>query len=170
MFQAGQVVAYGATGVCKVESITNMSMSRSGVGKQDYYVLRPLASPSCVTYVPVANERLTARMRPVLTKAEIEAMMNAIHGESLQWIGDPRQRSEQFGAILAQGLTPDLLKLIGCMYLEKRACTDRGKRFSMADERLLQAAERVVGEEFSYALQINARDVSAYIAAHLKED
>jgi len=167
MFQVGEVVAYGATGVCTVEAIEMRSMSRAGTKKQEYYVLRPLASPSCMTYVPTGNEVLTGRMRRVMSKTEIDAMLETIRGEKLLWIEDPRQRTEQYSQILARGLTGDLLKLIGCLFLEKKSCAGKGRRFSAADDRLLSNAERVVSEEFSYSLQIKPGQVVAYIAEHL---
>ena len=168
MFQVGQVVSYGASGVCTVEAIEMRSMSRAGTKKQEYYVLRPMSSPSCLTYVPTGNETLTARMRCVLSREEIDAMLRRIRDDRLPWIEDPRQRAEQYGAILSAGLSEELLKLISCLFLEKKACAAKGKRFGAADERLLTAAERVVSEEFAYTLQIRPNQVSAYIAARME--
>lgn len=168
MFQIGEVVAYGATGVCTIDDIRLMSMSRSGTKKQEYYVLRPAATPTCLTYVPTSSP-LTEKMRRVLSKDQIDAMLSEIHGQALDWIDDARRRADSFGAIISGGLTAELLKLIGCLYEEKQACSGRGRRFSTADDRLLASAERVVSEEFSYALQISPGEVSSYIAEKLNQ-
>lgn len=170
MFQIGEVVAYGATGVCTIDDIRYMSLSRAGTRKQEYYVLKPVATPTCLTYVPTGNEQLTAKMRRVLSKDGIDTMLNSIRGQKLDWIDDARARADLFGQIISRGLTADLLLLISCLYLEKKSCAaNKGRRFSTADDRLLISAERVVSEEFSYSLQIKPSQVSAYIAERLKE-
>lgn len=164
MFQIGEVVSYGASGICTIEDIRMESLSRSGVKKQEYYILRPAAAPTCVTYVPTSSEKLTAKMRRVMTKAEIDAMLLAVRGQRKEWSEDTRRRTEVFTQILTGGISEELLKLIGCLYLEKKNRSQGSKKFCATDEKLLSSAERLVGEEFSYALQIPQKEVSAYIA------
>lgn len=168
MFQIGEVVAYGATGICTVEDIKVMSLSRAGTNKQEYYILRPAAAPTCITYVPTGNEVLTAKMRRVYTACEIDALIASIKGESLEWIDDTRRRADAFSQIVTKGISAELLKLIGCLYLEKKARTGAGKKFCATDEKILSSAERIVSEEFAYALKIPQTEVSAYIAEKLK--
>ena len=170
MFQIGEVVSYGATGICTIEDIRMESLSRSGVKKQEYYILRPAASPTCTTYVPTANEALTAKMRRVLTKNEIDAMIGSVKGQRLEWIEDTRHRADAFGKIVSGGISAELLKLIGCLYLEKKARSKGGKKFCATDEKILSSAERMVSEEFAYALQIQQKEVSAYIADRMGEE
>lgn len=168
MYQIGEVVSYGTTGVCTIEDIRMESLSRAGARKQEYYVLRPLATPTCVTYVPTGNEALTGKMRPVMTRDAIGQMIEAVHGETLPWIEDTRQRAEAYQKILNGGISSELLRLIGCLYLEKKNRTRGGKKFCATDEKILSSAERIVGEEFAYALQIPEKEVSAYIAERME--
>ena len=168
MFQIGEVVAYGATGICTIEEIRLMSMSRSGVKKQEYYVLKPMATPTCLTYVPVSSP-MTERMRRVLTAEQIDAMLDSVRDQRMEWIENVRQRADVFGGIIARGVSAELLQLIGCLFLEKRSCSDQGRRFSAADDRLLSSAERVVSEEFAYSLQIKPNQVTDYIAQRLNQ-
>ncbi|MBP3634557.1 MAG: CarD family transcriptional regulator [Oscillospiraceae bacterium] len=168
MFQVGEVVSYGATGICTIEDIRVMSLSRTGTNKQEYYLLRPAASPTCITYVPTANEALTAKMRPVLTQMQIDDLICSVKDEKLEWIEDTRHRADAFGQIIAKGITAELLKLIGCLYVQKQERLREGKKFCTTDEKLLASAERIVGEEFAYSLQISQSEVSAYIADKIK--
>ena len=167
MYQIGEVVSYGATGICTIEDIRMESLSRAGTKKQNYYILRPAATPTCTTYVPVENETLTGKMRRVLTKGEIDGMIASAGGEKLEWIDDTRRRADAFSQIVAKGISADLLKLISCLYLEKKARNKGGRKFCATDEKLLSSAERMVSEEFAYALQIPQSKVSAYIAEKL---
>ena len=169
MFQIGQVVSYGTMGICTIEDIRQEALSRAGVKKQEYYVLRPLATPTCITYVPTASEKLTARMRCVMTGQQIDAMIDGVKGQSLPWIEDARQRAEAFQQVVAGGISGDLLKLIACLYMEKKSRSQDGKKFCATDEKMLSSAERMVSEEFAYALQIPEKEVSAYIAQRMEK-
>ena len=168
MFRVGEVVSYGATGICTVEGIEVMSLSRGRTGKREYYILRPVAAPTCVTYVPTANEALTGKMRPVYTKNQINELLVSVRGKQLKWIDDARRRAEAYGQIVSGGMSDRLLQLIACLYLEKQSRAASGKKFCTTDEKLLNAAERIVNEEFSYALGITREQVTAYIAEKLK--
>ena len=56
MFQPGDLVVYGTTGVCQVVEITRPNMR--GVDKnQEYYLLRPLQQDG-VVYAPVGGENI----------------------------------------------------------------------------------------------------------------
>lgn len=168
MFQIGQMVAYGTTGICTIEDIRLESLSRSGANKQEYYVLRPLAAPTCTTYVPTANETLTARMRCIMTREEIDAMIDGVRGQQLAWIEDNRKRTESYQKVVSGGISGELLKLISCLYLEKQARMQEKRKFSAADEKILECAERLVSEEFACALKIPQKEVAAYIAGRME--
>ena len=169
MFQIGEMVAYGATGVCTIEDIRMEAVSRAGTKKQEFYILRPEATPSCITYVPTANAALTAKLRPILTRQEIDAMIASVKDQKLEWIDDTRRRAEAYGQILSGGISAELLKLIACLYVEKKSRIRGGRKFSATDEKILSSAERMVSEEFSYALQIPQNQVTAYIAEKMEE-
>ncbi len=169
MFQIGQMVAYGIMGVCTIEDIRWESLSRSGTKKQEYYVLRPMAAPTCTTFVPTANEKLTAKMRSIMDRAQIDDLCRNVGHEPLPWIEDARRRSEAYQQVISGGISAELLKLIACLYLEKKSRTENGKKFPAADEKLLASAERLVSEEFAYALQISEKEVSAYIAERIRK-
>lgn len=168
MFQIGQMVSYGTTGICTIEDIRMESLSRSGIKKQEYYVLRPLAAPTCTTYVPTANETLTARMRCIMSKEQINAMIDSVRGQRLGWIEDNRLRADLCQKIVSGGISGELLKLISCLYLEKQARMQEKRKFSAADEKMLECAERLVSEEFACALKIPQKEVAAYIAGRME--
>ena len=67
-------VHYGAYGVCRVEDLRSM---RFGPGEplREYYVLRSVDQHGADIYVPADNAALTARMRPVLSREEIDRLL-----------------------------------------------------------------------------------------------
>ena len=63
MFQPGELVVYGTTGVCRVEEITTPDM-RGADRNKAYYLLKPLQQDG-VIYTPVDNEKVS--IRPVIS-------------------------------------------------------------------------------------------------------
>lgn len=74
MFQIGDKLVYGSTGVCLVEDITTVNLP--GVDKNRlYYVLRPMYQDGIIR-TPVDNEKVFKR--PVISRQEAEALIDMI--------------------------------------------------------------------------------------------
>ena len=73
MFQAGDLVVYGSTGVCRVEGITQPGTSGADRDRQ-FYLLKPLQQDG-VIYTPVDNAKVP--MRPVISREEAEARLRS---------------------------------------------------------------------------------------------
>ena len=63
MYEVGQLVQYGSTGVCKITEIKKQDFPE--VGQRLYYVLHPLYQ-SCVISVPVDSTKVF--MRPIISR------------------------------------------------------------------------------------------------------
>lgn len=163
MFEKGQMVVYGTSGVCRIEDIREERFSAASRETHLYYVLKPLDSPASTKYVPVHNDQLIAKMRPVPGKEEIDAMLRSTQTSPVSWISDPRHRTEAYTRIFAGGVGADLIALIRCLRGKKQERVNAGKRLYAADEKLLAAAEQMVCDEFAYALEIDKADVPGYI-------
>lgn len=74
MFQPGELVVYGATGVCRVESIQQPEPHSALQGKT-CYLLKPLYQDG-VIYTPVENSKVS--IRPVMTREEADALIDQI--------------------------------------------------------------------------------------------
>ena len=75
MFQVNDMVLYGTNGVCKVVDIDERDCGGRMV---EYYILKPIYAANSTIFVPVNNEKLTSKMRYVLTKEEIDTKLRAI--------------------------------------------------------------------------------------------
>lgn len=165
MYTKNETVVYGSSGICKIEDIQTKSIAREN---RRYYVLKPVYESASTLYVPVDNEHLQEKMRHVLSKAEIDKLLSLIGDNTIEWIEDDRQRTEEFGCILAKGIQVDLLVLIKCLYRKKSELSDSGRKFKASDEKMLFAAEKMVNEEFAYVLGISKENVSDYILCRLE--
>lgn len=163
-FEKGEYVVYGKVGVCRVEDRRTM---RFGGDEGEYYFLSPQEDPRSVVYVPCDNESLMARMRPLMKKEEIDAVLCRVSDEQVDWIEDRNERSAAFRRIIAGGDRQEILRLIRCMNQRKQERVQVGKKLSGTDEGLLQECIRLVDEEFSLALDIPREQVASYIQERL---
>ena len=142
MFQVNDMVLYGTNGVCRVVDIDERDCGGRMV---EYYILKPIYASNSTVFVPVNNEKLTSKMRYVLTKEEIDAKIRAIPEVQEEWMDDE-------------------------MLIEHREkVVARGKKLHVADERMLQEAEKMICDEFSYVLGIPKEEVPSYITNSMKE-
>ena len=160
-FEKGTYVVYGKVGACLVAERQTMSF---GAGEEgEYYVLNPVGDSRSSVYVPCDNPTLVGRMRPLMTREEIDRLLAGITDSSMVWPEDKNERATAFRTVVASGDRSRLLQLIRCLYQKKQEKTDTGRRLSTMDEMFLQEAMRLVEEEFAVALNLPRRQVPEYI-------
>ena len=118
---------------------------------------------SATIFVPVGNEALTAKMRRVMSEAEITALIDAMPEEDSIWIADDNARRERYKAILAGGDPSDLIRLIKTLYLRAQTQKAQNKKPRLEDERFMKQAEKLLYEEFAHVLHIRRDEVLPYI-------
>lgn len=161
-FDIGEYVSYGINGMCNIEDIRPMQLSQS-VEKMMYYILRPESNPKSTIFVPVNNQKLVSKMRELMTKDEINAMLVRMKDRTLEWEKDVRFRTESFHEILNNGVNQDLILMIRCLHRKRQELIRLGKKLPARDSNTLKTAERLVEEEFAHVLHIKCEEVSDYI-------
>ena len=153
-----QYVNYGAQGICRVEGVRSARFG--GAKARDYYLLSPVHQPETSIYLPVDNPLLASKMRPVLTPEEIDRTIRSVRGIQMPRIEDFHLRAQRFSEILSRRDERELLLLVGCLYLRGE---QRPQGLSIGDRQTLRQAQRIVEEEFSFSLHLQADQVGAYI-------
>lgn len=164
MFQVGDTVVYGTTGVCTVEGLTEKEIARV---KKQYYVLRPISQSNSAVYVPADNEALLSKVRRILSPEEIGEVIRSALPEAREWPENDVTRREMFSAVLAKGDRKELLLMVRAIYRHQKELAAQGKRLHVADERLMKEANRLISEEICVSLNIEPDEVEAYIAARI---
>lgn len=166
-FEKDTYVVYGKTGVCRIEDRRVMEFSTPG--GEEYYVLSPASDPRSFVYVPCQNEQLVARIRPLLTKPEIDTLLAEACQQPLEWPEDKAERQIIFREMLSGGDRAQLLRLIRCLYQKRQEKIGAGKRLSSSDETLLQECVRLLEQEFSFSLGLTRSQVVEYIRERLND-
>jgi len=165
MLEKGHIFVYGASGVCKVEDIC---VRDYGAGKKEYYILQPVFDLRSSLSIPVDSPAFATHARELLTKAEIDEIIETLPNTEAEWIRDDKERIETFRSLLEGGVRKDIAMLIRTLYLHKKELAERGKKLRSTDETIMQRAEKLLYGEFAYVLGIDQKEVVDYIKSKVE--
>jgi len=157
MFQINDVVMRGTSGICTIVDIRKENFR----GKPElYYVLQPIHERTTI-FCPVESDKL--KTRRLLTREEIDTLIETMNDAENIWIEHDPERKEKFNTILKRGEHRELICLLKTLYQKRAEKQQMGKKFHLADERAMKEAEQLLHGEFAYVLGIDEEEVSAYI-------
>ena len=166
MFEKGEYIIYGTSGVCKIEDITTMNMANVPKDKL-FYVLSPSSQKGGRIFTPVDNSK--AVMRRVLSKEEAAQLIDEIPVIEELWITNEKMREEKYKECMRSGDCREWIKIIKTLYLRKQERTAQGKKITATDERYLKMAEDYLYSELEIPLEIPKAQMEAYITRQIEQ-
>ncbi len=160
MFQPGDLIFYGRTGVCRVEKIEEQD-------DRQYYRLQALYQP-CIIHAPVNGKVL---MRPVLSREEAERLIDRIPSVIVNPV-ECHVLRELINHYLASVNTCDATELLAMtmsIYAKKQQAIKNKKKLGAIDERFLREAESLLFGELGVSLGIAPEEILTYIQARISE-
>ena len=164
MLAVGDIVHYGMDGVCEV---TNIVDKKLGGQMRRFFELHPHFRKNTVVFLPVDNEHLLSRVRPVLTKEDVRDTLHDLPAAVSIWVEPDAARKEFFQMILRSGDHRQLVSLVKTLYERKMEMQTDGRKLRSADVALLKDAERLINEEFAFVMGIEPNEVPAFIQKEL---
>lgn len=155
MFSIGDTILYNPAGVCTIDDIREESIMDE---EMEYYILKPVYRSASTIYVPVENGDLTAKMMPLLEEKDIQAIMKK-STSSVTWIEDSKSRIADYMDILAKGQRMDTIQVIRLLLRHKEEVLQSNHKFYATDEKILNLALKLIGEEFGYVLKQDPEEI-----------
>ncbi|MEC0371788.1 CarD family transcriptional regulator [Paenibacillus chibensis] len=165
MYQIGDLIHYGDTGVCRITDIKLLDIARSG-DERLYYVLDPLYQ-ACSISTPVENNRIF--MRPIISKEEAERLIDmipSIHAEAYH-SRVQRELVEHYESSLKTHDCEVLIRLTMSIHAKKQTLLEDHKKMGAVDESFMKKAEHLLFSELSAALDIPIAHVPEYIESRV---
>ena len=161
MYQVGDLIVYGGTGVCRVMEVGPQT------GGRLYYTLEPVYG-SCRIFTPVENSKVL--MRPIVTRQEAERLIDEIPAIQPEAYYNKvlRELTEHYDTILKTYNCGELLKLTMSIYAKKQEAETQKRRLGAVDESFLHRAEDLLFSELAAALELDREQVQPYIAARVE--
>lgn len=166
MFNKGEYIVYGTTGVCQVRDITAMSTDGSGKEKL-YYVLEPVGVSGSRIMTPVEGNK--SILRPILSRDEAYRLIDGIQDVDQLWITDDKQWESKYKEALKTCDCREWIGIIKTLHFRKKDRLARGKRLTEVDERYLKKAKENLYRELSIPLEIPAEEVETFIAERIEQ-
>lgn len=163
MFQKGDRVIYGIHGVCEIVELEQRIVDRKTV---EYYVLEPINQAQSRFYVPTENPVAVGKLRKVLTKQELDRLLQSELEEDI-WIEDENRRKQAYRELIVSGDRASLIAMVRALHKHREAQALAGKKLHLCDENFLRDAERILGGEFALVLNIAPDEVGKYIESHI---
>lgn len=167
MYQVGDLIIYGSTGVCKVADITTRELD--GKDKEQLFYVLDLLYQNCTIFAPVNSTKVF--MRPIISKEEAERIIDMIpamqaeayHNRALN------QLAEHYKTSLNTHECSDLIELTMSIYAKKQFAEQQKRRFGTVDEQFMKRAEELLFGELAAALDIPKDKVPKYISKRVSE-
>ena len=165
MYQIGDYVVYGGSGVCQVKGVGTPASSACDRHRA-YYTLRPLAGTETI-YVPVDTR---VSMRPVLTRQEADALILQLPALSECPVDtkNPQLRSHAYQASFHANDSAELARLLKTIHHKDSDARKAGRQPGKVDECFRKRAEELLYGELAVALGIPQDSVPQYIHQKLK--
>ena len=160
MFKINDVVVYGSQGVCEIMGIDERKID--GVSRT-YFVLKPKDDRGATCYIPTWNEKALAKMRKVMTKQEVDALIDSMPSKSPNWIANEKDRKESYKNILASRDQSAIISMVQALFSHKKEREAEGKRLHMSDEHFMKDAEQILHSEWQYVLNVDKAGLMDYI-------
>ena len=160
MFKVNDVVVYGTQGVCEIVGIDEQKID--GVIRT-YFVLKPKDDRGATCYVPTWNEKALAKMRKVMTKQDVDALIDSMPSKSPIWIANEKDRKEAYKNILTSRDQAAIISMVQALFSHKKEREAEGKRMHISDEHFLKDAELLLYSEWQYVLNVDKAGLMAYI-------
>ena len=157
MYKIGEKIIYGENGVCTVKNIAPLEME--GASKEKlYYYLTPLVG-SGTYFAPVDT---SAFMRPIISRAEAEALIDSIPGIEPAICNDNRFNHvdafyRELFKLHSNEVLVSVIKGLHCRMAAKKTRSTRA-------EATMKRAKDILHGELSVALNMDMNQVEQYIS------
>lgn len=160
MFQTGQLVVYGAEGVCRVLSVGVPDLAGMDL-QRTYYTLCPVGHKVTI-YVPTDR---TEHLRPVMTRQEAQGLIRRLPDiEPLpQASAGPFLQRECYDEALHDHGCVGLVRILKTVYAKQHGRAPGRHALGRIDEEYRKRAEELLYGEFSAALDIPRDQIPSYI-------
>lgn len=155
MFQSGQMIMYGRSGVCEILKIAPLAGSDNS--DQLYYTLQPVFSTETI-YAPVQGKVF---MRPIISKCEADDLL-AQACELEENVCTERNLGllrEHYETAINSRENLELLRLIKSVRMKGQQAVEAGRKPGQLDQQYMKRAEDLLYGELSVVLDIPRDEV-----------
>ena len=160
MFETGDLIMYGSTGVCRVDAISTQVFGPED--DREYYVLEPLYQSGTI-FAPTDNDKVY--MRPVISEEEVLDLIDSMPGvpAEIYKCSSIQQLSKHYQSVINAHDCIELIRLTKSIHKKKEEAKKQNRHLGQIDKRFMKKAEDLLFGEIAAVLEIPMDDVQGYI-------
>ena len=109
-----------------------------------------------------------AKLRPLMTREELLALLHDEDVRNTPFIADESQRKQCYRELINSGDRAQLMGMIAALHRHKQSLELSGRKFHQSDENFLQDAEKLLNAEFSQVFSLAPTEVRGFILRELE--
>lgn len=160
MYQIGDQVLYGMHGVCRITAQEERTVDKK---KVSYLILEPLEQTGAKFYIPTHNAAAMEKLRAIMTREELDALLGSESAREDAWIEDENRRKQYYRELINSGDRLRLIRMVVSLHRHKKIQTAAGRKFHLCDENFLRDAQKLLNSEFSVVLNVEPGQVYSYV-------
>jgi CarD family transcriptional regulator len=166
MYQNGDLIIYGSSGVCEVQDIITLNLP-DGEGEKLHYKLKPLYETYTIS-TPVDNDKVL--MRPVISRREAERLIEImptmqVEAYDCESMGDLTRHYE---ALIRTYDGEELIRLTMSIFNKNQSRIGQKLKPDAIEKRYMKRAEDLLFGECAVALGIPREEVPGYIESKIQ--
>ncbi len=165
MYNIGDMVMYGIHGLCRISGEEVRTVDRKQVY---YFVLTPDGQPGAKFLVPMHNEAALKKLRRVLSKEELLALLQSPQMREDAWISDENRRKQRYRELVSDGDRVAVLQMVRALHRHKKEQEALGRKLHQSDDNFLRDAQRLLEAEFALSLGIEPAQVGPFLQKTLE--
>lgn len=165
MYQSGEFVVYGIHGVCRVLGTEKQLVNRK---RTEYLVLQPLAQNESKFYLPTQNPTAIGKLKAVLSRDEMEALLGSSEIRKDCWIKEENLRKQHYRDLIGNGDRVSLMQMVSSLYRYKDEQAAAGRKFHLCDDNFLRDAEKLLCSEISLVMELEPDQARDYLRNQLR--
>lgn len=167
MYSVGNLVMYGIHGACRITDLEERSVDHKRVS---YFVLEPLEGSGAKFLIPTHNETALAKLRPILSREELDTLLHSAEVHQGVWIQDENQRKQRYRELINSGDRVALLQMVSTLHAHRERQAAAGRKFHLCDDNFLRDAQRLLSAEFSLVLGLDTVQTEKYVLEALNKE
>ncbi len=161
MFNKGDKVIYGQTGVCVVEDIAQRELIKNV--KRLYYKLRPIYQQNNIIYAPAQSDKVF--IRSIISREEAEELISKMPDIYKAAIESEDTDGEENKPTTCEELAAVAVKI----HRKKKAAKSAHKRLGFTDEKNLEHAEEMLFGELAEVLELDINEIPKVLFGGIAE-
>lgn len=157
-------MVYGIHGVCCVVEQEERVVDRKRV---TYLALEPVGQDGSRYLVPTHNAAAMAKLRKMLSREEMEELLQSEEVRMDGWIKDENQRKQAYRDLISSGDRVKLMQMVHTLYRHKALQMAAGRKVHLCDDNFLRDAEKLLASEIAIVMDVEFDQAKKYLKEHL---